>query len=580
VSAVVSKIDFFSLSRPVQDRFAAATRRSAPPAPILFERAPRRAVWAYLGASGVLIFVFAVLLAGGWGNVHSSLALHGTKWWIVDGSLLAGAAYGVLHAVGLLTALESLPYRPGTYLFPGCAVDARGPVLQVWDMSDAEAVERVNSPAPGLALKMRDGSRVVIPARTAQDAERAEAALAPLRKRLAEAIERGDMHTLAELDPLHDSAMSSPIGPTEKMKRRVSIWTRVDWAIALVLGFALGHALVTSRNSISDDAMYQTVLAEGTAVAYRQYLSQGGRHSQDVEQTLLPRAELHDAEAAHDIKSVETFAETHPSAKIATEVDAALRRLLLVELDKAKSARTVAALDAFSHQFPVGPVATEWASARHALYVQALAVWKKKTHTDAVNALMDRLVAWSERKGPIVEVRFQHLPSTSMDDADASARKSGHFPGNDALPSNFVTVDALAPRQQLVAQAVAASFTEAFPSDVLFVRSGEPLAPDAAAPAEPPALVVSYAPEWSHATTPCVKPDTVFVGLIFAFDGTFAVPDGKPPLKLTVKSWRGSESWKVKPEGRSREEFEQKVYDGMIDGAFEQLAKKLIDQLL
>jgi hypothetical protein len=321
-------------------------------------------------------------------------------------------------------------------------------------------------------------------------------------------------------------------------------------------------------------------LADGTAAAYHQYLAQGGRHSQDIEQTLLPRAELYDAEAGHDIKAVETFAEAHPSSKISADVDAALRRLLVVELDKAKEAHTVTALDAFARQFPVGPVAAEWGSARHAIYVQALAAWKKKPHTDATNAMMERLLVWSEKNGPNFEVRFQHLPSTSLDDADASARKSGHFPGNDALPSNFVTVDALAPRQQRIAQAVSATFTEAFQSDVLFVRPVEPLAPDASAPAGVPSLVVSYAPEWSHATTPCVKPDTVFVGLIFAFDATVVVPDGKPPLKLAVKSWRGSESWKVKPEGRTREEFQQKVYDGMIDGAFEQLLRKLTDALL
>jgi len=576
---VRSKIDFFSLSRPVQERFAAATRLAAPPAPLLYERAPRKAAWAYLGASVALILVFALLLAVGWGDVRSPLALHGIKWLLVDGLLLAAASYGVLHAVGLLTSLESLPFRPGKYLFPGCAVDARGPVLQVWDMSDSGGVERVGPPSPGLALKMRDGSRVVVPARSVKDAERAEAALAPLRQRLADAIERGDQHTLAELDPLHDSAMSSPIGPTEKMKPRVSMWTRVDWAIALVVGLALGHALGTTRNSISDDAMYQTVLADGSAAAYRQYLAQSGRHAQDVEQLLLPRAELHDAEAAHDIAAVQAFSEAHPSAKISADVDAALRRLLLSELDKAKDAHTVAALDAFSHQYPVAPVAPEWGAARHSLYLQALASWKKKPHTEATSALMERLLGWSEKNGPSVEMRFQLQPSTSMDDADASARKSGHYPGNDALPSSFVTADALAPRQQRVAEAIAASFADAFPADVLAMRPGEPLAPDAA-PLPRPALVVSYAPEWSHATTPCLKPDTVFVGLIFAFDGTLAVPDGKPPLKLSVKSWRGSESWKVKPEGRTREEFEQKVYDGMIDGAFDQLAKKLTDALL
>jgi hypothetical protein len=576
---VVSKIDFFSLSRPVQDRFAAATRLKSAPRPLLYERAPRRTAWAFLAASVGLIAVFSLLLAWGWGDLRSPVALHGTKWLVIDGLLLAAAAYGVLHAVGLLMALESLPYRPGTYLFPGCAVDARGPVLQVWDMSDANGVHRVDAPSPGLALKMRDGSQIVIPARSVQDAERAEAALEPLRKRLAEAVERGDMHTLADLDPLHDATMSSPIGPTEKMKPRVSMWTRVDWAIALVVGLALGHALGTSRNAISDDAMYQTVLADGGAAAYRQYLAQGGRHSPDVEQVLLPRAELHDAEVAHDIPAVEKFGETHPTAKISTEVDAALRRLLLVELDKARAANTVSSLDAFSHAYPVASVAAEWAAARHALYAQALLNWRKKPHSDATNALVDRLVAWSEKNGPAVEVRFQLLPSTSMDDADASARKSGHFPGNDALPSNFVTADALAPRQQRVAEALVGGFGGAFSTDILAMTVGSALPPDAPPPPAP-ALVVSYAPEWSHATTPCLKPDTVFVGLIFSFEGAFGVPDGKPPLKLTVKSWRGSESWKVRPEDRTREEFEQKVYDLEIDGAFDQLAKKLTEALL
>jgi hypothetical protein len=192
---------------------------------------------------------------------------------------------------------------------------------------------------------------------------------------------------------------------------------------------------------------------------------------------------------------------------------------------------------------------------------------------------MERLIAWAEKNGPTMEIRFQLGASTSMGDADASARKSGHFPGNDALPSGFVTADALQPRQDRVTEALATGVAAAFPADVLAMRAGEPLAPDAPPPSGP-TLVVSYAPEWSHATTPCLKPDTVFVGLIFAFDASLGVPDGKPPLKLAVKAWRGSESWKVKPEGRTREEFEQKVYDGMIDGAFDQLAKRLTDVLL
>jgi hypothetical protein len=146
----------------------------------------------------------------------------------------------------------------------------------VWEVSDAESIERVASPSPGVALKMRDGSRVVVAARTAKDAERADAALARSRRRLAEAMDNGDSHTVADLDPLHDTAMSSPIGPTEKMTPRVAPWARFDWAIAAVVGLALGHVLGTTRNSISDEAMYKAVVAADTAPEYRRYLARHG----------------------------------------------------------------------------------------------------------------------------------------------------------------------------------------------------------------------------------------------------------------------------------------------------------------
>jgi hypothetical protein len=191
---------------------------------------------------------------------------------------------------------------------------------------------------------------------------------------------------------------------------------------------------------------------------------------------------------------------------------------------------------------------------------------------------MERLLAWAEKSGTACEVRFRGKPSSSMDDADKSAMTSGHFPGPDALPSHYVSLDALRPREDRVAGAVAAAFGAAFPSDILTVHAAGALAPDAPTPADPPTLVVDYSPEWSHGNTASTKPNTVFAGLIFTFDASFALPEGAP-WRLTVKSWRGAESWKVKSEGLAREDFEQKVYDVMIDGAFDQLQKKLTSVL-
>jgi hypothetical protein len=570
------KIDFYRLSRPMQDRFAAATRRLAPPAPLLFGPAPRTRAWGYLGASVLFAAAAALVLHMGWGEVSSPLALHGTKALAVDVALFAAAAYCVVHAAAILRGLEVMPWRPGMFLFPAAVVDARRPVLQVWPVSDAAAVERIASP-PGLALRMQDGGRVVVPAESVAEVERADTALQALRSDLAKATAAQDPHMLAELDPLHDSALSSPIGPTEAMKRTLPAWIRLDWAIALAIGAAAGLGLGTTRNSMSDEAMYRALVAAGNIPDYESYLTHGGRHSDEVRDVLLPRAQLQQAEAQGTVEAVQDFAASHPASKIGPEIDAALHRVMLAELEKAKKVGTVAALDQFTRKYPDRTVARELKAARHALYAQALAAWKEKTETDpSAKAFMERLLAWAEKNGATSEMRFRLKPSKSIDDADKSAVKSGHFPGPDALPSKYVVPAALRPREEKVEQSLAQAFAAAFPSDVLVLQPAEPLAADAPVPTKVPTLVVEYSPEWSHSSMASMKPDTVFAGLNFTFDSSFSLPDGAP-LKVTVKAWRGAELWKIKGDGMTREDFEQKVYDSMIDGAYDQLGKKLED---
>ena len=242
--AAPRKVDFYRLPRPVQDRFAAATRRSAPPAPLLYCPGAADDVWGYLGASAALAVAAA----------HRAPARLGRR----DQPVRAARreAPGRRHrccSPGRRTASCTrwgssgrsirCPGAPGRYLFPGCVVDASGPVLDVWSVGDAEAIERVAAPGPGLALRMRDGSRVVVLAASAEQAEKADAALGSMRQELARAIAEDDPHVLAELDPLHDRAMSSPIGPTGSMKRVLVVSKRFDWVIAAVAGVLLGLGL-------------------------------------------------------------------------------------------------------------------------------------------------------------------------------------------------------------------------------------------------------------------------------------------------------------------------------------------------
>jgi hypothetical protein len=547
---------------------------------MLFRPAARTHVWAFLAGSGLLLLVAVLVLHAGWGDVGSSVALHGAKMIVVDLALLAAAAYGVVHAMALIRALDALPYLPGTYLFPGCVVEATGPVLKVWSVGDAESFEVVTAPSPGVALLMHGGARVVVPAASLEEAQRAEQALSARRSELAKAIAEDNPHELAEMDPLHDSALSSPIGPSERMTYELPSWIRLDWAIALGIGVVLGLVVVEARNSLSDEAMFRTVATAATAPAYQAYLAQGGKHSADIRDILLPRAELRTVEATGNVDAVEAFAKAHPGSKIQTEIDASLRRLLLAELDKAKKVGTVTALDDFTKKYPDSGLGPELQVARHALYAQALAAWKKKAQADAgTSAFFDRLLAVVEKSGTSAcEVRFRLTPSKTLDDADQAIQKNNRYPGPDSLPSHYLTADALATREQKVEQDIVQGFAGEFPADVLSMKAADRLAADAPLPTTVPTLVISYAPEWSHANTLSLRPPTLFSGINFFFDATFALPSGAP-LVVKAKSWRGAELWKIKGDGMTREDFEQKVYDAMIDGAFDQLDKKLTDTL-
>ena len=249
-----------------------------------------------------------------------------------------------------------------------------------------------------------------------------------------------------------------------------------------------------------------------------------------------------------------------------------------MELDKAKRAGTIAALDDFARRYPNHGMSADLKAARHALYARALASWKTKASPDAATAaFVERLLAQAEGAGSAAaEVRFRPLPSKSMDDADKNITKSTHYPGPDALPSRYFTTEALRRREDRVSDDLVKGLAAELPPDVLALRAGEPLAPDASPAKDVPTLVIEYSPEWSRVDAVSLKPPTIFAGFNFAFEASFILADGAP-LQLKVKAWRGAELWKLKGDGIERTEFEQQVYDTMIDGAFDQLDKRLLD---
>ncbi|MDP9035050.1 MAG: hypothetical protein M3O50_09605 [Myxococcota bacterium] len=533
-----------------------------------------------MACGGLVVLAAALLFLVGWGDVSSALALHGPAMLLAEGLLLSAGAYGVLHGMAILHALDSLPFVPGMYLFPACVVDACQPLLRVWAIADAETIERAPPPEHALVLSMRDGSRTAIPAADATDLDRAEAALGSVRVELARAAADDDASVLAELDPLHDRALSNPLGPTTAMRRARPLWIRLDWGLAAALGMTLGLVLGTVRNTTSDERIMRGVLSIGTVGAFEQYVARGGRHSAEVRDVLLPRAQLREVESHGNVGALLAFARDHASANIAPEIDAAVRRAMLLELDKAKRTGTVAALNEFARAYPDANVGPELKAARHALYVQALAAWKGQAQPDAdATSFMEGLLTATERNGPVCEVRFRMRPTRSVDEADRKIAKNDRYPGPDALPSHYLTAEAMRPRERRTVETIAEAFKVFFPPDMLLLRPGEPLPPDAPLAASTPTLFVEYAPEWARTVTVSVKPSTAFAPINFAFDAAFVLPEG-PTRKVSTRWTRGVELWKLRSTGLSREDFEQKVYGATIDPAFDQLAKKMRDAFL
>jgi len=575
--AAMKEIDFYKLPRAVQDQLVASVRARAAPLPILMSTTPSREPRVWLGVAGS----GAALLVGLWvvgnGELASSAAAHGAAFaplWILGA---AAVAAGVLRVLALRRDARVAHVPPGTYVFPACLVDAHGARLRVHATSDMVATEAAATAQGGPAVKLvfPDGVAHVFPVADAEQVATVERALADARAQLARAQAAGDPRSVAMLDPLYDSAFSSPLGPTEPLKRDQAQWAKLFWAVALGVGVVVGPALLLARNARSDAKLYARAVELDDVAAYRAYVARGTAHRAEVEGTLLPRAELREAKKAGTVQAIERYAAEHPRTNIQKEVAAALHAAMLVELDEAKKQGTLAALKDFAQRHPAHGVEAELKGATHAVYVAALERYRARATDNAEHvAFIEKMVAWVEAKGPKVEVRFRRRAAKSMQKADAQIQKSKQFTGTAAIPSRYFDASHAAPREQALVAQIGGRFAEVFPAEILDVVPGEHIAdPDATTPAPSvPTLFVDHVVEWSGTTYPVKEPRGIFAGAIFGFDGTFRLPDPPPvkAVKVKLDLWRPADVSVFKEEKK-----ESRVYEVMARDAFDQYAKKV-----
>ncbi len=572
-------VDFYKLSRPVQERFIGSVNGGGLPSPILEVRGGPREPLGWVALSGGGLLALLVLYRIGLGDLDSAVAINPAAMIVAYALVLSTIAIGLLKALSVWKEVRELPYRPGIYVFPIGLIDARRHQLHIYPIEELTSAE---GPDPSQSFRIAFGpkAKFEFPVRDRDRALEAAKLLSEARGRLTEADQARDSvrpKAMAALDPLHGFA--SPLMPSTPITRHVPFWALRAPIVAGIVGIVLGLGVWSMRNVGSDDRMFATAKTAGDAQAYRAYLARGSRHKDEVGKVLLPRAELREAEKAATVEAIEKYIKEHPGSKIQGEAVASLRVAMLAELEKAKAPGTLGALQEFAKQHPDSHLEPELKAATDAVYKTARDSYMKTApeKDPLVPALIDRLLALAQKtKNPVVQVRFRRKISKSMDKGDSMVGKSKFFAGVASLPSRYFDEKHARAREADLGKTITDRFQEAFPKEILSFELGDPVGGDQDEPlpvATMPTLFIEHTTEWSGGAATTERPRGVYVGVGVIFEASFRLPeDPKPAYRFKLAGWRGPDTSLAKDEDRP----EEKIYQAAAKDDFDQFAKKFL----
>jgi hypothetical protein len=592
----MTRVDFYKLPRSVQERFCGSTSAQYPPLPILVRRGAPPTHFMWLGMSGVSALVLLLLYELGHGSLDSALSIHSIALLPVYILLFAAIVAGVVKAVAIVLHVRRLPFTPGVYAFPWSVIDARTHVFSVHDMSAALKVDGPDA-AGGFTLTFPKGAAFAFATANPGAAQQAATQLAEARASVQKAIATEDDGAIGQLDPLHEPRFSSPVGPADPHALAVPPWAKRFWAVGLGAGVVVGGVLFFVRNSTSDNKMYQAANAVHDAASYRAYLVRGRSYRQPVTDILLPRAELRDAEKAGTVEAIQGYIKAHPSSKIPGEVQVSLRAALLAELEKAKAKQTLSALQEFAKKYPEHGLGPELKAATHAVYERGLEAYRKrapdkekdkdKDKERGTLAFVERLFAVGERLGPTVEVRFRRRDNGALRKADHTIGKNTYFMGEISYPSRYFDPAHWTPRETALGKAIVTRLGEGFDGELVALTVGEAVADQPQLPTvKVPTVFVSYAIDWQGHTYNNNNPRGIFVGLVYAYDVTFVLPDNqdkvwhfhqdvfRPAALQTLKDGDGNPI-----ERKPKPPLEEVLYDEMSKEAADTFVNKLAGAL-
>jgi hypothetical protein len=556
----MKRIDFFSLARPVQERFVAATRGQGAPTPLLVANLPLPVGaigWGALSALCVVLWGYCVKV--GYGALDNPLALQPRWMLIVEAGLLVLAVVLALQSRRTLRKRVRLPYVPTVYLFPVGAIDARTQHVSLhgWD-----ELKNLDVSASRARVSFAGGT-FTFPLASAAQGEELKARSAEYRAKLA----GGDVaeKDIVALDPLRDNGFRNPFSPVDSMRpprpARLPLFE-----LGLLLGaVALAFGVYALRNHLGERTIYERAVRENSIEGYRAYLARGGQRT-DVSELHLPRAELRAAVAEKSVAAIERYQASHPSSKIEPEVQSALRTALLHALDDAKQKGTITALREFEasnkRHLKLVP---ELPGARVAYLAGVLERFQKSAKpTKELWLLARRLIVYADQHGSKVLIRFTQQESRTLEKNQKLLTASAYYGGDKTLPSHFLVGEPARLAEQRAGSDLATALGRVFPSDLLkFEVAPPPPAGATAATFKEPTIHVSYRLEIS---SPLVskKPRGIYSAVGLIASGVLSIPDKEPTTELKHTAWHAPDIRKVE----AGELLPENVYGEMLARAW------------
>jgi hypothetical protein len=563
----MKRIDFFQLTRAVEERFLESSRGQAAPLPLLVGPPPPPFDAIRWGAAAVGAFVVWIWVASlGYGDLTSRLAVQPTWMAVVHALLLALTVGFALKARSALAARTRFPFRPAVYLFPIGVIDARTASFAIYEWNEFSGLE-----VKGKSATLRFGSDAFdFPLTSAGQGPELEARVSELRDKLGSGtVPEKD---LVLLDPLRDTGFKSPFAPLESMRPPgagripVLLIAGVGGAIALGIGAWL------ARNALSERNLFVHAKNLDTVAAYKDFLARGGKRA-EVTDFLLPRAELRVVVAEKSVAAMDRYIAAHPSSKIKSEVDGSLRYALLQELDAAKAKQSITALREFETRNAKHlAMVPELAQAKHA-YLQGV-LDRFRVQSKAGLPLLDlarRLIIYCDKNGPVVAVRFRQRESRTLEKNERMLMESAYFGGQRTLPAQYLTGAGVRRSEEQAGKDLAADLAQAFPTDLVRFEPGPtvPDGPDDKVEFKAPTLLINYRLEISGAFV-TKKPRAVFAGVGFIANAVLSIPDKGNAHEVKDSAWHSPELRRIE----AGEILVENVYGEVVTKGFKRFGAK------